>query len=248
LTTENLSFQNELISLREQVNQLQLEKEKETKPLEVRTHIIFAPELSSLSPLCFCLFCFLPQGDMISSFESLKRSVIERFTNERILELNSIKHAEYLEQVDKLIEKIKKAEKAKDKKTLFALNEELRVLTAAGVALRDGNAASADAIASLEMIQSRAKELYEELEAKEEALMIGGELEASLLCEVDRLNLLNLLKVFEVELHVSPGDDQRDENQISPEVAAQLISGLRGEVKTLSEQVIVLRSEKIVQV
>jgi hypothetical protein len=47
------------------------------------------------------------------------------------------------------------------------------------------------------------------LEATEHQLISEDELEASMLCEVGRLHLLNLLRVFEVKLEW--GDDDHDQ-------------------------------------
>jgi hypothetical protein len=97
-----------------------------------------------------------------------------------------------------------------------------------------------DSVVPLEALQTRVLELHREMEDRKHDLMLENDLEASMLCEVSRLNLLTFLKVFQVEMDLEPELGSGDDNQ--------LISRLRGEVKTLSEQVIVLRSEKIVQV
>jgi hypothetical protein len=54
-----------------------------------------------------------------------------------------------------------------------------------------------------EEIQSNARALLSLFEDKESKLMVE-DLEASMLCEVFRLNLLTFLKVFQVELHLEP--------------------------------------------
>jgi alanyl-tRNA synthetase len=138
------------------------------------------------------------------SFESLKRSVVGRFK----LEQHRVKHLEYLEREAKLTEEIKQAERANDKKKISKLNGKLKVAAAAAAA---GVNVSEDEMAAppVEKIRCQAKELYEELEAKERQLISEDELEASMLCEVERLHLLNLLRVFEVKLEW--GDDDHDQ-------------------------------------
>jgi hypothetical protein len=168
--------------------------------------------------------------------EELKQSAVKRF-----------KHLKYLELTKEI-----KSQRNKD--SLFLLKAKLRALNY-DPETQGGGAGSQEPEMGDEEIQSKARALLSLFEDKESQLMVE-DLEASMLCEVSRLNLLTFLKVFQVELHLEPelgsgdgsGDGKETENQMSPEEAAQLISGLRGEVKTLSEQVIVLRSEKIVQV
>jgi hypothetical protein len=80
--------------------------------------------------------------------------------------------------------------------------KDLTSLASAAAAAAAGVNVSEDEMAAppVEKIRCQAKELYEELEATEHQLISEDELEASMLCEVGRLHLLNLLRVFEVKL------------------------------------------------
>jgi hypothetical protein len=105
---------------------------------------------------------------------------------------------------------------------------------------------SAAAVVPLETLQARVLELHGELEDRKHDLILANDLEASMLLEVSRLSFLSFLKVFEMEVDLGDGD--ANGKQIFSEETEQLLSALRGEVKTLGDQVIVLRSAKIVQV
>ena len=141
--------------------------------------------------------------------------------------MESFKHQKYIELTEEM-------KSQKDTQMLFLLRAKLRALsydpeTRVGVEeIREQR----------KTIESRARSLLMLFEEKER--LVVEDLEASLLCEVSRLNLLNFLKVFGVDLKLG-GD-------VSSEERDQLISGLRGEVQMLSDQVVVLRSKIIVQV
>ena len=152
-------------------------------------------------------------SNYFQALQSLKQSVIERFKHERTSQLHRVKHLEYLEQVGKLTEEIKKAERAREKKTLHYLNERLKDLNQAAAAITIAEEGAHEVIDTLESLQSRAKALHEDLEAKEAELMSEGELEASLLCEVERLHLLDLLRVFEVEVEWGEDGSQQHKGQ-----------------------------------
>lgn len=93
----------------------------------------------------------------------------------------------------------------------------------------------------LDTIHARVQEFHRDLEDRKHDL-VDTDLEASMLCEVSRLNLLNFLKVFEVEMeHKEQGND----HQISSEKKDDLILRLQNEVRALNDQVIALRSDKI---
>jgi hypothetical protein len=167
--------------------------------------------------------------DLRLELHDLESCAMERFKHE-------VRYQKFLE----LDEKIKTIAQDKDKRNyqnnriaLVSLNKELKALN------YDPSVESANVIA-LETLQSRVQEAMQRLEERENLLLLEDDLEASMLCEVSRLNLLNFLKVFQVEMDLEPELGPGDDNQ--------LISRLRGEVKTLSDKVIVLRSEKIVQV
>jgi hypothetical protein len=167
----------------------------------------------------------------------LKRSVIARFQNQRARELSEAKSENLLKLRAELETKIEKAKKAKDKKSEANLKAELRSLSEDSVPLDDSN------IVSLETIQCRAKELHDQLATKEEEFMGEDKLEDSMLCEVNKLNLLNFLKVFEVKIELVE-DSLREEKEQNP----QLVSELRSEVSRLSEMISGLESELILKV
>jgi hypothetical protein len=128
--------------------------------------------------------------------------LIERFKHERTLELNETKYQKYLE----LTERIKDST---DKKALYSLNAELKSLNYVPL-----EASNTDC---LEEIQKQIKRINSQLVAQERQLMDDGEFEASMLCEVERLNLLNLLKVFEFPIDFDDVDlgQTNDERVIS---------------------------------
>jgi hypothetical protein len=138
------------------------------------------------------------------------------------------KHQKYLE----LTEEIKTQT---DKRLLFTLKAELRALK------YDPETRGQEPELGEEEMRSKARALLSVFEEKESQLMVEDlDLEASMHCEVSRLSFLSFLRVFKVEVE--------DANQISSAETDQLVSGLRGEVAALNDRVIVLRSEKIVQV
>ena len=77
-----------------------------------------------------------------------------------------------------------------------------------------------ESVPQLDTIHAQVLELHRELEDRKDTLLVmENDLAASMLCEVSRLNLLNILKVFEVEMRFSgdesvPSDDNgaRDES------------------------------------
>lgn len=112
----------------------------------------------------------------------------------------SVKMAEKFQkhttQIDELNQVIKQT---KDKKTLAALKSELKGLIEKHPIQSDNTTISTLESLSAEC-DSIATELYHKLLAKENMLMGEDNLEASMLCEVDRMTLLNILKVFELDI------------------------------------------------
>jgi hypothetical protein len=154
--------------------------------------------------------------------EELKKNAVERF-----------KYQKYLE----LTEQIKSQ---RDKRLLFLLKSELRALRFDPETRRGQEPEMGEG-----EMRSKARALLSLFEEKKSQLMVE-DLEASLHCDVSRLNFLSFLKVFKMEVDLGDGDVNA--KQISSEETEQLLSALCGEVKALCDQVIVLRSEKIVQV
>jgi hypothetical protein len=145
----------------------------------------------------------------------LKQSLLERFQHERILELNETKYQKFLE----LSEKIKDT---KEKKALYSLNAELKALNYVPLEPSD--------MVCLETIQTRVQRIHQHLVTQERQLMDDGEFGASMLCEVERLNLLNLMKVFEIPVafeDVGLGQQTNDERELS---------ALREQTSLLEEQ------------
>jgi hypothetical protein len=153
--------------------------------------------------------------------------VIERFRTQRSAKLSEIRHRKYLSQVADLKEKIAKT---KEKKTLSLLNEELRLLSHVP-------APDPSLVLPLETIQSQATRLLAELADRESQLMDEDALEASMLCEVVRLNLLNLLRIFEAGVEVAGSEGNGNEE------SAEMISNLQKEVSELRKANSVLRSD-----
>jgi hypothetical protein len=151
-----------------------------------------------------------------SELEALKQSAVERF-----------KHRKYLE----LSQEIKSQ---RDKRTLFLLKSELRALNYVPPETRSGGQETAEE--ETVAIQSRARALVTLFEEKESQLMLE-DLEASMLCEVSRLNFLNFLKVFQAEVDLGDGDG-----------VGEVSSALREEISNLNNQIVVLRSGLIVKV
>jgi alanyl-tRNA synthetase len=182
-----------------------------------------------------------PEASYLQEFEFLKRSVIARFQNQRTEELNQVRRESYQRQKTELTEKIKRAEKAKDRKTFANLNAELKSLNYDPVEI------DISTIVSLETIQTRAKQLHDQLEAKETELMEDNNLEASMLCEVKRLNLLNLLKVFEVKIELGENSvvtvgEEKEEN------SRQFISELQSELSRFADIISTLESDLVLKV
>ena len=94
---------------------------------------------------------------------------------------------------------------------------------------------SNDQVIPDEMIDSRAKGLYDELKVQEDQMMAEGKLESSMMYEVDRMNVLNLLKVFEVEVTWGP---DRDDSIVKDDEKDKEIASLRDENTSLQQQVI----------
>jgi hypothetical protein len=72
---------------------------------------------------------------------------------------------------------------------------------------------SQESVVPLETLQAQVLELHREMEDRKHDLMLENNLEASMLCEVSRLNLLNFLKVFQVEVDVEAGSGDGDSDE-----------------------------------
>ena len=103
-----------------------------------------------------------------------------------------------MQRVSSLQEQIKQTQ---DKRMKASLSSQLKSLLLPPLPL------SSDQVPTLAMINSRAKDLYDGLKVKEDQMMVEAKFEASMLYEVDRLNVLNLLKVFEVDVTWSSDHD-----------------------------------------
>lgn len=116
------------------------------------------------------------------------------------MELNEAKYQKFVE----LTERIKDT---KEKKVLYSLNTELKALNYVPLEQPE--------MVCLEEIQARIQGLHDRLISQERRMMEDGEFGASMLCEVERLNLLNLAKVFEVpivleDLDLGQTNDERE--------------------------------------
>jgi hypothetical protein len=160
------------------------------------------------------------------AYEDLKQSVATRYKH--------LKEVEFREsQQQKLVELTEKLNATKDKKAISILTKELKALPSFS-AIPDLSDAS-----SLESIHNCAQELHRLLREREDQLLAEDELEASMLCEVDRLSLLTLLRVFEVgvDLGVGVGVDDHSKGSEDPEALSRL-----------SEQLVRLESALVAKV
>jgi hypothetical protein len=153
------------------------------------------------------------------AIEQLKGFVIERF-----------KHHINVQRAAELNEKIKN-DTSRDKKLLSVWKTELKALTSLPP--------SSDA-ASLDRIQLLAQELIHKFEEYEDQLLDDVGLEASMLCEVKRLNLLNFLRVFEVEVNF----DHRAPSHPHPSAASTYPTGLRSDQNTNTNDEEMLKLQK----
>ena len=138
-----------------------------------------------------------------SELEALEQTVVERFKHQ--------KHWELTDQIS--------AER--DRRLLFTLRAELRALNYDTPEPRLGAQETRE---QMEVIQSRARALVSLLEEKESQLMLD-DLEASMLCEVSRLNLLTFLKVFQAD---KSADEVTEDSSPSP---------VREEIARLNDQI-----------
>ena len=93
-----------------------------------------------------------------------------------------------------------------------------------------------ESVLPLETIQAQALEFHRELKDREHNLAVENDLEASMLCQVSRLNFLNFLKVFQVEVEF--GDER----------VGEVLSPMREEISKLNEQILVFKSNLIIKV
>jgi hypothetical protein len=91
----------------------------------------------------------------------------------------------------------------------------------------------------LESLQTQVKELHSRYEEREQQLLEADDLEASMLCEVDRLNLWSLCRVFGVKVDLPQGMTKAE---------IQTLDDLKREVSTLEENIAVLQSALITKV
>jgi hypothetical protein len=109
-------------------------------------------------------------------------------------------------------------------------------------------------VLSLEAIRSQVRALHDQYEELESQLLEEDQLEASMLCEVDRLNLGNLLRVFGIEVEIDFGStssqsfSQPSVEDDSRRQSDNMISDLEQRVSNLKEEIVLLRSELIVKV
>jgi len=125
----------------------------------------------------------------------MKINVLRRYKHDKYLELN---------------EELRKIDPRRDKKTFLDLNSELRSLNYNSN--RDG-----DNLMELTEIESKVKEIIEELEERETSLL-DEDGESSMLCKLNMINLINLLKHFKIQINYSQfnhylnNNDNEDEN------------------------------------
>jgi hypothetical protein len=148
-----------------------------------------------------------------NELQDLQKSIVERFKQQKY---------------SKLTDEIKIQ---KDKRLLFILKSELRALKYDPTEKRSKGQEDSE-----DVIQSRIRTLLTLFEEKESQLMVE-DLEASMLCEVSRLNFLNFLRVFQVEMELGDGDG-----------VDEVSSPLREDISKLHEQILVLKSGLIVKV
>ena len=158
--------------------------------------------------------------------------MVEHYKHQRLAnEYNKLK-----KQVSSLEELINQT---RDKKAKASLTSQLKSLLLS----IPPHPPSSDHLPPIAMIDSRAKCLYDGLKAKEDEMMVEDKLEASMLHEVDRLNVLNLLKVFEVEVTWS---SDRDDCMVKDDERDKEIASLRNENTSLQQQVIFFLSRPCV--
>lgn len=216
--------QNLSISLSDPI-QIQADEEIATLKAQVSSLLTQPDEkkksaISSDLPILDCA----PSHEAI---EQLKGFVIERF-----------KHQSNVQRAAELNEKIKN-DTSRDKKLLSVWKTELKALASLPP--------SSDA-ASLDRIQLLAQELIHKFEEYEDQLLDDVGLEASMLCEVKRLNLLNFLRVFEVEVnfdhrapsHPHPSASDQDTNTNDEDMLK-----LQKQISLLEEKNVCLQYELI---
>jgi hypothetical protein len=138
--------------------------------------------------------------------EEFKKSAMERYIHQKELDYQRQRYLELTEKINS----------ARDKQTRSLLTKELKSLSPVSTTLPSSS--------SLESLQERARELHRLLREREDELL-AEEFEASMLCQVDRLNLLTLLRVFEVEVDLGEGDDEGggDDRHLVSKLTEQLM-------------------------
>jgi hypothetical protein len=174
------------------------------------------------------------------AIEQLKGFVIDRFKYQKEMESN-------LQRVSELNEKIRNS---RDKKLLSIWKTELKALNCVVTSSQSTSAASLD-VMPLEQIQSLAQNLIHQFEEYEEELLDEVSLEASMLCEIDRLNLLNFLHIFEVEVTMDryppppcPGTRTHESDTSKPSDDEEIFK-LQKQISLLKEETVLLQYELI---
>jgi hypothetical protein len=178
----------------------------------------------------------------LESVDHLKKIVIERFKCQKELEVlqnNELKKEELAKKID-----------SSRNKTLVAVwKAELKALKCSSdVATRlDSD------VASLETIESLAKELIQQFVKLEAEFLDELDWESSMLCEVDRLNLMNFLQHFEIYLPDHPPPPNTDTNtdrdsdrerDLKKKVEEDILI-LQKELSALKEENVILQSNLI---
>jgi hypothetical protein len=105
-------------------------------------------------------------------------------------------------------------------------------------------------------LEQQARELHRQYEQDEADYLETNNLEASMLSEVNRLNLLNFLRVFELEIDFDPLTNPQQSELDHParlrreETSERLASlpSLQKYISKLKEEIILLQSDLIVKV
>jgi hypothetical protein len=159
--------------------------------------------------------------------DDLKKAMVDRYKQQS----NEEKRPKYLE----LTQSLQRAQVTQEKKMIAFLMKDLKALNY--VAHVEGS--PSPIVVSLESLQTQVKELHSRYEERERQLLQADDVEASMLCEVDRLNLLSLCRVFGVTVDLPQGMTKAEN---------KTLDDLKREVSTLKEDIVVLQSAVIAKV
>jgi hypothetical protein len=158
------------------------------------------------------------------ALDDLKKAMVDRYKHQS----NEEKRSKYLE----LTQSLQRAQVAQEKKMIASLMKDLKALNYVAPV----EVSPSPIVVSLESIQTQVKELHSRYEERERQLLEADDVEASMLCEVDRLNLLSLCRVFGVTVDLPQGMTKAE---------SKTLDDLKREVSTLKEDIVVLKITKV---